>query len=557
MTPFTEQEELRALLDALCEERITPSEIARLEELVLTRPEAEAYYIQYIGMFAELSSTLSTSSALNERALRRRLFAKEPLPPASNNRRKRTWRQFGLAAGCLAITIVAGLLWFAPWRPAVWKPDRVVAIDVSDSELVDENGEPLDNTVAVIRAGSDAQWDPSGSALQVGSTLAPGRLRLKQGYAQIEFYSGATVVLEAPVDFEILSSMEAFCWQGKLRATVPPHAQGFTIGSPRLDLIDRGTEFGMRVVGSESTEVHVFDGKVELYKAGEARKAPPQQELTSGQAMRVADAAEAASQIKNEPQEFLTSLQLLERARAEVRRRQRAWEKMSDGRRNDPTVAVYYTFQPEDEWTRTLENQALAELPESDGTVVGCEWTDGRWPGKKALAFQQVSDRVRMNIPGEFEALTMAMWVRIDQLPNRFNSLLMSDSWDDFEGHWHIDSHGTVELGVQGLGRKNWVHYHAVNQFKPELLGQWVHLALVHDREGGLVSQYLNGTPISVLPMQLETAIRFGACELGNWNPTFRKHHHPVRFLTGRIDEFTLYSRALTATEIAELASEN
>ena len=45
----------------------------------------------------------------------------------------------------------------------------------------------------------------------------------------------------------------------------------------------------------------------------------------------------------------------------------------------------------------------MTKLPGSDGTVVGCQWTEGRWPGKKALEFQQVSDRVRLKMPGEFE----------------------------------------------------------------------------------------------------------------------------------------------------------
>jgi hypothetical protein len=80
---------------------------------------------------------------------------------------------------------------------------------------------------------------------------------------------------------------------------------------------------------------------------------------------------------------------------------------------------------------------------------------------------------------------------------------------------------------------------------------------MVYDLHGGQVTQYLNGNRISELPIELKKSLRFGACELGNWNPTTRKHHHPVRFLTGRIDEFTFYSRALSASEIVELASEN
>ncbi len=61
-TSFPEAEELRALLGKLCEERIRPEEIARLEEIVLNRPEAGAYYVQFMGMYAD-PRTLSPVSA--------------------------------------------------------------------------------------------------------------------------------------------------------------------------------------------------------------------------------------------------------------------------------------------------------------------------------------------------------------------------------------------------------------------------------------------------------------------------------------------------------------
>jgi hypothetical protein len=48
--------ELQTLLDALCEETITPEQIRRLEELVLMNPEAEAHYIRFMGFYADLVS---------------------------------------------------------------------------------------------------------------------------------------------------------------------------------------------------------------------------------------------------------------------------------------------------------------------------------------------------------------------------------------------------------------------------------------------------------------------------------------------------------------------
>jgi hypothetical protein len=51
--------ELQPLLDALCEDSITPDQLARLEELVLAHPEARQHYIQFMSFQADLVSTIA------------------------------------------------------------------------------------------------------------------------------------------------------------------------------------------------------------------------------------------------------------------------------------------------------------------------------------------------------------------------------------------------------------------------------------------------------------------------------------------------------------------
>lgn len=60
MTPETPMlTELQTLLDALCEETITPEGLKRLEELILTHPEAERHYIRYMSFYADLIGTVA------------------------------------------------------------------------------------------------------------------------------------------------------------------------------------------------------------------------------------------------------------------------------------------------------------------------------------------------------------------------------------------------------------------------------------------------------------------------------------------------------------------
>ena len=71
--PFKDFAELRDLLDALCEESITQQQLQRLEELVLGHPEAEAFYVQYMSMFAGLDRHFAGLPAPTEQVLRQRL----------------------------------------------------------------------------------------------------------------------------------------------------------------------------------------------------------------------------------------------------------------------------------------------------------------------------------------------------------------------------------------------------------------------------------------------------------------------------------------------------
>src|SRR5262245_44195904 len=133
----------------------------------------------------------------------------------------------------------------------------------------------------------------------------------------------------------------------------------------------------------------------------------------------------------------------------EARRRHDAWLAASQAIRRDPSLVVYYTFEPEQEGSRTLRNQAGGRKRPHDGTIGGCSWVGGRWPGKRALEFKQVSDRVRLHVPGKFESVTLVAWVRVDALPNVNNSLLLADGWQVGGLHWQIGEGGKLVLGVK------------------------------------------------------------------------------------------------------------
>jgi hypothetical protein len=541
--------ELHHLLSGLLDETLEPHQQERLAELLHEHAEARDLYLAYFGLHADLALSADKGDSLPVTSfgisglLR---DAAQSMPAASlevgrgsqraSARRRRAklmlWGGVGLAAALLlALTL--------PWRRAQHNPPLFVPPEASD------------NTVAVLLQAGGAQWDETGLPTRSGGPLAPGRLRLNSGSAQIEFYSGATVILEGPAEFELLSPMEAYCASGKLRAIVPVQAQGFKIGSPRLNLVDQGTEFGLQVSEGQKTEVHVFRGKVELHQTGSTEPAVCPKELCTGQALRL-DGAAVAREIQTDPAAFPTAEKLAASMAAEVLRRQRGWAAASDAIRHDPSLLVYYTFQPEQSWSRTLRDQSANGGQSHDGAIVGCSWMAGRWAGKQGLQFKRVSDRVRFNVPGSFDAITLAAWVRVDALPNPNNSLMMADGWPEGAVHWQIGDNGTIILGVRGPAQTRNAHYHAPDGLTSARLGHWVHLTVVYDRPGTRVTHYVDGRAVSQEPILIDVPVRIGNAEIGNWNGP-SKSRQPIRFLTGCMDEFMLFGRALDDKEVERL----
>jgi hypothetical protein len=537
-----ERLELHELLSSLLDGSLTPAEQKRLGDQLRRHAAARDLYLAYFALHADLALRSDVERLTFSAA--KPSIQQVPAPLASaagrgpaRSRRALRWATVGLAAAAAALI----LLILSRFQTMVTPPP-----------LVESPAEPTHQSVAVLLRSPEAEWEDSGLPTQTGAPLPPGRLLLKSGFAQIEFYCGATVILEGPATFELVSSREAYCARGKLRATVPAQAQGFVVRSPRLDVVDLGTEFGLDVGDKDHTEVHVFQGKVDLYNAGAARQSAVPRELIAGQSVCV-DAAGDARRIDSAPTAFRTALELDTLVKNESEQRQQRLSATRAALRRDPDVVVYYSFEPGQPWSRTLRDQASDKRQAHDGAIIGCSWGAGRWPGKDGLEFKRLGDRVRFRVPGEYQSLSLAAWVRVDALPNLHNSLMMTDGWEPGAPHWHIGANGSVRLGVQGRGRKGGANYVTAPIFTPDRLGQWVHLAVVYDRANRRVTHYVDGQSVFRDATRFDLPLCLGNAELGNWNAADLHDRQPIRNLSGCMDEFILYSRALTDEEVQEL----
>ena len=363
--------------------------------------------------------------------------------------------------------------------------------------------------------------------------------------AQLEFYGGATVVLEGPADFELLGTDRGFCRRGRLRVRAAAQAQEFSVETPTARVTDLGTEFGVRVDEGGGSEVHVFDGKVELQGKADA-PAAGKRELLNGMGASV-DPAGVSRAAEVNPAAFVGPEELARRSSRDAQRRYQAWSAFSDKLRTDPRVRLYYSFEGQQAWDRTLRNQARGGADELDGAVVGCEWAEGRWPDKGALEFGRQGDRVRLHVPGELEALTLAVWVRVDRLDQTLNALLLSDGAEPGAVHWQLRASRLLYLRL-GMN----MNYTSTSSVVPgpSEPRRWTHLATVYDPQARTVSHYVDGRMAGSQATKSSARVEVGWAEIGNWGVPRTGAIYPVRSFKGRMDEFVLFDRALPAEEV-------
>ncbi len=467
--------------------------------------------------------------------------------------------------------VVAALLFIAVGAAAFWTgntfgPGRQIA-QADPSEQLDASHEHRIAGHATLRRTIDAEW-ANGRLLRDGDVLSNEEFSLRAGIAEIEFFCGASLIVEGPASFQIQSDWSVDVARGNIRANVPPVAQGFTVNAAGSQIVDLGTEFAVNVEG-DAASIQVIDGEVAIHGGEHDGK-----HLFTGETESL-----GRHGARLVPPELRTSEQLdLSRAAAIAQASARWKSLVAKWSKDSRTIAYYPIGAFGDEHfdsSRLVPNFAEREAGH-DGQLVGpVEKQTGRFNQRSGgLEFERPGSRVRTRIDGEFSAFTFACWVRIDSLPNRYNALFMGDGYENGEPHWQIRDDGCLMFSVmvddtqdirtynereQRMVQQAGLHrvYYSEPFWDVTKAGQWFHLASVYSPATRQVFHYANGQEIGsdeIPDKFFRKHLSIGAGEIGNWGQPFRKSPwFSVRNLNGTIDELLICDAALSTDEIAEL----
>ena len=477
------------------------------------------------------------------------------VPRVVESARRQVWLPRLAAAAAIALLVGVGGFFL---KKTARLPDVPFAADGPPSTRAESAA-----AVAVLKRAVGVEWASAKDSPAVGTMLSAGWLRLRAGTVQVEFLGGARLLVVGPAELRLDADDAAFLQNGKVSAYVPEPARGFKLHAPGVDIVDLGTAFGLDVSGGHAPEVHVFDGAVTL--APTKSKDTPHR-LEAGKAARLDGSV--LHDIPARPADFPNGEALAISADAAGRERSKEWKTAMTALAADPATLLSYTFDDEVESSRSVSNRGAQAVAESHGALVGAGWTGGRWPGKRALEFRSLGDRLRFTVPGAHREITLMAWVRVDSLPNDYNALLMPTHYQPGSLHWTLERGGELRLTLRNTdtqqnGNRFWdgpVSGPAVSNMD---FGRWLFLATTYDSATGLVTHYRDGQPSGSARFPHRLPAVLGPVEFGNWgadpaspDAAWKKSELPnqrIRNFVGRLDELTVLDRALPAEEIARL----
>jgi hypothetical protein len=268
-----QKKELSRLLVASLDESITREEFEKVDRLLATDNEAADFYIHFMRIYSRFAKPGKLFAENQRRADRHLMFdsqlwkdlamdeknapavaaeASDEMPLIRKVQRQKIVRQFNRTSLVSMILSAAAMLFivlFARFSP-----------------------EHTGIEVAVLSDSLDAQWSDVNSHMIHGMRLTTSYtpLMLKRGMAELTFDTGATLVIEAPAEFELVSNDRIRLNYGKLYAVVPSEAVGFTVDTKNARIIDLGTEFAVKADLDAATELHMIKGQTNLL-AGDKR----------------------------------------------------------------------------------------------------------------------------------------------------------------------------------------------------------------------------------------------------------------------------------------------
>ncbi len=396
-----------------------------------------------------------------------------------------------------------------------------------------------------LREAIAAAWDPAHEAPPLGPMSLEAR-NLTSGTISLAFSNGAEAIIQGPARFQPISSTQLQVTSGKVVISCPtPESRGFELILPGIQITDLGTEFGV-IAGADNAELHVFEGSVAVRRQAASQSNPTI--YRQQQACRLDYSNGPPHPILVDDSAFIRPIDF------RLLGTRGPWAEYAQTLRRDRTLVLWSDMTP------GPAGQLINAAPVlNNGTRIispktALQTQAGRHRGATALQILDAKHAVQMQIPGSFQNLTLAAWVKFFPEPRNardHRGILMSDGWGlPGQIHWQRKSRD-FRLTFPRIDATDHARYVAETKQLDDQ--QWHLLVTVIDgQHQRRVVQYLDGRALSNESLNIPfRSMQLGNCTLGGWQPPAGNREN--RSLNGLIDELFVWNRALDASEVESL----
>jgi hypothetical protein len=389
--------------------------------------------------------------------------------------------------------------------------------------------------------GARFEYGPAGETVPANDIGMPqGTYALDAGIIELESTSGVLLTVEAPAVFTLVHDQLIRVENGRVAAHVPESAVGFQVETASATVVDLGTDFAVEAIKGTKSEVHVFNGEVQINLHGSKATSATPLHLVTGEAARIDFLTGMPSGIDLDEQRFLRRLETEPNAYTR--------------RILELSPSVYYPMEPAGDAT-FLEDFG----PEgADAKIHFGRATEPVWAaGKIGLAFALGGPSQQTYAwAGEYpqatgEQLSVVAWVNARSRP-RWASIAKNWAgldWGQFHFGLYFDS-GELEAHIQDSSNKEIT----VKDKVPFPLNVWHHVAFVAD--GETLRLYRDGKEVSAARYsRLKSNEKIKSLAIGtklNLAGDAPEEQH-YNMWDGRLDELAIFNSALSPEEIGAL----
>jgi hypothetical protein len=301
---YSSKEQLTRIFARACDGRLTADEEAQLAELLMNDSAALVEYEKFCRLEGDLFYYARERRA--ERRTTSAVAQATPIPTFSLG-------SIALGGGIVASIGAFILTWL--WYSGSLQQARQLhegALAVENRAHCTEEDEgiaaKIDDYVArIVRVSPNVVWGKPSAELDFFLRVRPGdKLNVAQGLVQVEFFSGAKLILHGPTTFVPTGPAAGHLEAGRLTGEV---TEGdFHLLTPSAEVIDLGTEFGVLADPHRGTDVVVFNGKVQVVSRPETSRPKEVLDMTQGMAARIRSDGTAEYGVETEAVHLLRSV---------------------------------------------------------------------------------------------------------------------------------------------------------------------------------------------------------------------------------------------------------